>query len=413
MKITLQDFRGSIIKLLLCVIIWYSGAIQYKFFIINNFLMILGVFLFALTIIDALSNASMRSRHYYPAATWMIVAYILLTLMLGILVSPDLNEHFSTGITSIEYMLVMIVIIYVSVTRGNLDFLIWNYIFLALFLCVVFFVDPETAVEGVEIRYSFSSTMNPNSFAMSLTMGTWSTLYMVSRKKIKAVIGVPICFAMLYAIFNTGSKTGLFGLIVCFALWIIMCYIPVGNDRQTKKYWKILFIAIFLSIGAAILLPYYQNSVMASRITNMSKDASTLIRFDMYLKGIEYLKESPILGYGYSGYAHFYGHYSHSTIVEVFVSSGIPLGLLYFFSYLSIWRGIVKCKKIARLNNEVLRERETLDMHQGMILFFILLFYTICVIHIYEIHSFYCFGVLISMYAIRNNRKVKVNENYS
>lgn len=389
-KRVIQDLKGLLIKFLLCAILWYKDLIQ-VYLPMGPMFLLLGVLLTVVVFMDNFSARGQHSLEKLPKASYLIFFYVILSFMFGLFVTPDLSSFLSNGFTVVEFMAIMMYVCYYARTRGSLDFLIWNYIVLYTVLCIIFMIAPVGVEEKGVIRYSISESVNPNSLSMDMAIGIWMTLLMVSRKKLHPTIGLPICAAMAYSCVMTASKKGFICLAIAIVLWTLFVFLPSDDPKNVrKKLFRLLIVLAITAVAVRLLIPVLSKTAVFARFESMEDDMSTKLRRDMYAVGLEYLLSSPIFGYGFWGFLHFYGAYSHSTWVEVFVSSGIPLALLYFSSYLVILRGLIQrflFNRKNRLNNTSIK--------MYMILFVMEMFYTVCVIHIYNLTSFIMFGMLI------------------
>lgn len=405
-KIVIKDPKGLLMKLLICAIIWYRDFMQ-KYFSISNAFLVLGVLLTVVVVLDALSRNRKNESIKLFRETYIIFLYVAMTYIAGFIVAPDMQNQLSNGFTIVEFSLVFLYVCYYTKTRGDIQFLVWNYVILYTLMCGLFIVSPVLYYEDKVARYSFSTTMNPNSFAMTLTIGTWAILYMISKKKIPILLGLPICGLMLYGVIMTASKKNLISIVLCLLLWIILVYLPLDKSKNIiKDIIKLTLFAFIIYIGVRLLLPLFSSSVMRLRFENLFSDQSTLERVSMYQNGWEYLKESPVLGYGFWGFQYFYGYYSHSTWVEVFVSSGIPLGLLYFSSYILIGYGLIRNIRLSKGRIE-----QNVEMRMFLILFILMAVYTFTIIHIYTLNSFIIFGAIIASFHLAEEKRAGFLQN--
>ena len=115
----------------------------------------------------------------------------------------------------------------------------------------------------------------------------------------------------------------------------------------------------------------------------------------MYIKGLEYFYRSPILGFGLQGFRYFYGGYSHATLIEVPVTGGVVGTTLYLAFQISIVRQLCRRSTIGGM--------EFIQKRMGMVLFSALLFYSVAMIHIYEISSLVYFATIIAAYSMTSN----------
>ena len=405
-KLVIYDPYGALIRMLIFLIIWYKEAIQGRFYTGSNVFITLGLLLTGAVYLDCgLRGGS--GVFIVPQQAFRYFIYVILTLIIGFISSPKVSNHISYGITVVEFTLVMLYVCYYVVSRDDAESLIWNFVVLYIFMLIIFLWAPAKQLVGGAIRYSYGENENPNSFAISMTMGIWSILYMVSRKKINLLVGLPICGLMLYSIILTGAKKGLIaGLIILF-LWFTLYYIPQNqNGFVVGRFGKVVVTMVLSALMLSILLPLFTDSVLADRFSNISSDASTTERINMYRKGFNYLNSSPLLGNGYWGFAYYYGAYSHSTWIESFVSSGYVLGLFFVSIYFNIGRELVSILKFKGL---MLESRSVIM--QYLILFCTLLFYSVCTIHFFDLCVMICLGVMMSVMYLESKKDQGVLKN--
>lgn len=399
MIIKIRDPRGILIKFLICVIIWYTEAIQTRFFVINNFLLLTAALLAVSVVWDVLQSGRKNFLNMIPKAGWLVIVYVLLTLVVGFIAAPVVSAHISRSIFVVEIMLIMVFVCYYCVSRETVDFLIKNYIFMSLFMCLLFVYEPQLYENSLD-RYSYSSTTNPNTFALILNTGMWAILYYVSRKKLNIAVGLGLCALYLYAIFLTGSRKGLISAAICLVCWFVLCYplIPKGNIRKRLMYS--VLVVILVCAGIAILKPLYAETSIAGRLKDLLEEGDDS-RNNLYRIGWELIRRSPWIGHGFWGFAYYHlDTYSHSTLIEIPVSSGIPLAMVYFYSYWDIFKNLCKSKLASALHYKV-------DMRQGLVMFAMLMFNVVCVIHIYTMTSLICFGIIMSLYTIWQKRALR------
>lgn len=403
-KLIIKDVKGKIIAFMICAIIWYSDIIQYRFKVINNMLLILGVLLVGAIALD-MTSRRLKKMRYLSKDVWLLGFYLVATFLLGMLVAPVLSAHISHGISAFEFYIVLLSVCYYAITRRNITFLAWNYVLMFTFAAILFLVSPQAIQEGSDIRYSLSKSMNSNIFAMGMTLAIWSALYLVSLNKLPFLMGIGYTFVLLYAIMLTASRKGLIGAVLVVGLWILMCYLPLQRRKRLQtSLVRYSVVALGVFCAALILLPYYQSSYLSERMKGLVQlsDQSTLNRLTMYVNGFNHLMDSPLLGYGFWGYANFHLSYSHATIIEVPVSSGVVLSIVYFSTYVITALQLWKNRKGRNVPDADLVYISKVENRSAMVLFALLVFYTISIIHIYQLPSFIAFAMIYSINAFSN-----------
>jgi O-antigen ligase len=405
------DVWGLLIKLSLICVIWYSECIQQRFFRISNFLLMAGCAMLAFVLLD-ISYRRIRLREIFPAPSLIIVGFMAYMIIFPSLFAVSFSAHIKQWITSFEYMLVMLCVVYICRTRDCTEFFIKNFMLLYLVMCVIFLSSP-VAYKGVGAgRYSFGLYMNPNGFAIGLTTGVFSTLYLVSKKKIPVIIGLGLSLVFLYAVFQTGSRKGLVGCICCIVMWVIIWYIPSGPRRQSlRKLGRFLFILLFIAAALVVLKPYYANSALARRMTYAIEEMLSGTRGGMYSLGYDLWKQNPIFGIGFQGFSRYYptGSYSHATLVEVPVSGGTVGLLLYLAAYFILLKDIVKKIRQDRRMPDA-PDKAVLQHRMALIMLGLLAINFVCIIHPYQLDSNVNFGLTAALcYGMTQITKQGVN----
>lgn len=401
LKIKVPSY-GDIAKLFLFAIIWYVEFCV-RYFQKSGMLLLLGIGLIIFVFLDYFS-----SRISYPritTATKLMIIYLAYTLLFGAVVSLDLPAHLDQGMSIVEYAIIGFSIIYYSRTRGSVNYLIWNYAILDTLMCLVFIHKPiyyhNNPVYG---RLTFAAGMNPNNFGMSMVMGTWALLYLSSIKKMPLIVTIPICVANLYSIFLSGSRKGIIGMAIVLALWIVFVYIPnTEGHKWHKKLAKIVFCIVVINAAAMFIAPYYTNSSLSSRMLDLHSETTGGARNEMYVKGMEYFLRSPIFGWGLQGFKHFYGAYSHATLVEVPVTGGIIGTTIYVFFWLSII--LMTFRQVMNTRSATPQTERYVNSRMSLILIAVMLFYSVALIHIYEFSSYIDLAIIISACHVVSDRE--------
>lgn len=395
MKLRIRLSYGGMIKFFLFSIIWYVEFCV-RYFQYSNILLFLGGALGLFLILDYFSTGK-AMLNGMPKAVYWFLTYEFYTIVIGAIVAPSISAHINQSIIMLEYTLPFLAVVYYAKTRKNVDFIVWNFAILYTLMCIIFLYRPiYYRNETLLGRLTFAADMNPNAFGICMATGAWSVLYLATKKKIPLIAALLISAMQIYAIFLSGSRKGIIGILIIIALWILICYIPnTGAGKWHIKLWKIILCAFGIYIAFIVLAPYYQGSSLAKRMGDLSSEASDGARSDMYIKGLEYFYRSPILGFGLQGFRYFYGGYSHATLIEVPVTGGVVGTTLYLAFQISIVRQLCRRSTIGGM--------EFIQKRMGMVLFSALLFYSVAMIHIYEISSLVYFATIIAAYSMTSN----------
>lgn len=378
-----------VIKVLICAIFWYQALIQ-NYFYIPGFLPFLGVAVLVTIFLDC-NGMLARFLRYPTKSLYMMFFYSVLTVFFGFFVSPDIRNQFSQSIYVLEFLLVAFCICYYVGTRGSYDFLIKNSILLFGVILLIFLLAPEQTSHFDEFDRLSIQNVNPNSLAIEFSLFVWALLHEVNKKKIHSLIALPLVCLALYGCFLTGSRKGFISLGLVLLCWLIFVFLP---DRSRPFALRLSILLVICAVGFFIVRPLFLSSALLTRLKDFT-DQGTQSRFRMYQFGWDYLYTSPLFGYGFGGFSYLYGAYSHSSFIEVFVSSGIPLGFLYFSSYVVLFTELMKKRKrLIRSGAWSSESKNELLMVLILLLTLVVSFFYLT--HIYLIISYYILSILFA-----------------
>lgn len=400
MKLTIKDAPGFFIKFFSCTIMWYSWVLQGRFFTVNNLLLFLGLLLLIAFVVDYCSSFYRMRIAKLPLSLWLMLAYVVFSSISGVIFAVDFRSHINQSINIFENTILSLVISYYIISRKDNLFYIYNYAIMFFVMAIISIIKPVYiySVYNSSYRYTYSLITNSNEFAMELTVGIWAILTLVSLRKIRFIFGFPAAVLLFYPIVLSGSRKGLIGAAVVFLLWLFFVYLNNYESKKTtiKLLLRVVVVLIFFFIIAYIIIPFVSDSFVWDRMINYAKEESFKSRMDMYATGIELIVVN-FFGIGFQGFSYIYGLPSHSTIIEVFVSSGWLLGIVYFYNYFIIGKRLLRY----RIQAKHYDNNTDITINKMMIILYILmLFYAFVVIHIFEKLSFVNFAVLISSYYI-------------
>ena len=390
-----NDTNGSYILYSLLSFLWYTNVIE-PFFEIRFIIPILGACMILFIAMDINGNYQTIIRKIPLSFKMQLVFYILM-LPCGILNAINPFQHITNWFNIIEYLLIMTVIIYYSLTRGSMQPLLWNISAISVVLSIILIARPID-LGGNLGRYSITKNTNPNGLAVFLSIGIWSILFLLSNNRLFKPLGLTALGIIVYAILLTGSRKGLIGSIIMMCGWFFFSFFIVNKKQHMNRMASLISMSIALVAFVLILLPYYNNSSLSSRMETISSEVSTGTRSRLIEMGLEDFKNNILFGYGFGGFELLHGVYSHSTIIEVLVSCGLLMSSFYFLSYLVLGIELLQ-KQSALLHNHMDNRRydETFNtVRMGIVLFIVVCFYSTCIIHIYEISSMIIFGLLFS-----------------
>lgn len=384
-KVRIRSKSVHITFLLISLIYIYTYIIQYKITKIPYFLLIFGCMAILSTINDK-NNFRISFQKYVPKEIllWMIFAgYVTI---IGVVLAPKLSEHISMTITVFEYLVLCMCLCVSCQLDDNYQKYLNVLIIVAVVAVIYYAIDPIELSSG---RYlAFSEDSNATSYTQILIYGVWAMIYKFSQKKMSFVVLAAGIVSCAYFIILSGSRKSLISLVILVIYWIVFV---LGADR--KERGKAIFIILVIAVVSYIAYTqFYVDSYLQVRMESMESTLEDSERAEMYAVGFKYFLQSPILGRGFWAFASMYGNYSHSTIVEVFVSGGVFGAIMYFGSYFVSWQRLTALKKRATLKS---MRSEVIEIKMLIGLLLVLSFNTTCVIHIYKLDSLVVFGLLL------------------
>ena len=393
-KLTLSSLSRKACIVTIWAIVVYSLIIQYKYFVISNGILIMGMFMLLFFIISQ-TDRTFDINRIITKESALMIAFMLYILLVGLVFAPNKKSHITQWVTSFEYMLLMIVISSLIVNSGMESFHLL-LLTVAIILIVMLLLKPVN-YKGTN-RLSVAAGVNPNSLGMSFTEGIWIILYFQQKKKKSLIISFGAIIILCYGIILTGSRKSLIASGIIVAFWYLFCFLPDVMKKNSE--WKPIILigsVLMIAIIGIIFFRLYSGSDMASRMEDLQSETESGSRSDMYTFGWGLFQRNPLFGLGFQGFKYYYHSYSHATLVEVPVSGGIVGSIIYYASYFVSIRKIIYLLKFCRAKKE-LRE-EFKEIRMLLFMWVAMLFYCTCIIHPYQFDSYIVFGIIFGQSA--------------
>ena len=189
---------------------------------------------------------------------------------------------------------------------------------------------------------------------MSLGFSLLSSFYLYFENKSKGNMA-KIIINMVF-LFLTGSRKSLLFIIIGLGSIYIL--------NSSGKIFERLLIVLLLSIMAyfAVMNFTVLYDIIGKKIDSLiavlngeQASDSTYTRYMMIEYGKQMIQEKPWLGHGYNSFSQAYGNwrgnyvYSHNNYIELMVSGGIVLTIVYYMRYLV---SLIKLKSHILTNKE-------------------------------------------------------------
>ncbi len=370
------------------LIVFYSSIIQYVYMEIPNAMLIIGA---AILLLYCLANSGKPfdfQKELTEESIYMLL-FMIYMFIIGILVAIDRKSHISQAMTSLQFLFILIMISSLIKGSGTETFHLLLLV-KALVLAAIFLSNPVPVPGG---RYSISADMNPNGLGMTFATGIWAVLYRQQKKRLPLIL-VGVLIALFgYCIFKTGSRKSLIASGLTIALWLFFCFLPSIREKGgIISFLSFLVMIVLILVISREFILLYSDSTISNRMDRLLYETTEGNRSQMYRAGLEMIKDNPVFGIGFQGFKSLYGLYSHSTIIEIPVSSGIIGTILFFYTYFVSLRKTFwiyrKTKKTEEYIQEHIRIRMIIPLWAAM------LFYSTCIIHLYMFDSFVIFGII-------------------
>ena len=120
-KLTLSSLSRKACIVTIWAIVVYSLIIQYKYFVISNGILIMGMFMLLFFIISQ-TDRTFDINRIITKESALMIAFMLYILLVGLVFAPNKKSHITQWVTSLEYMFLMIVILSLILDSGMESF---------------------------------------------------------------------------------------------------------------------------------------------------------------------------------------------------------------------------------------------------------------------------------------------------
>lgn len=197
---------------------------------------------------------------------------------------------------------------------------------------------------------------NPNDLAIALVLSLPLCLVFLFRAQgvVRKTAWTAAVLAMTYAIFRTGSRSGLIALVVA-GLWCMWDF----GIKGRRLYLPVL--AVVIGVGAFLLagkdVTQRLSATFSSSSAQQSAYGSTLARKQLLIRSLEVTAEHPLFGIGPGDFQAVSGHWqpTHNVYTALSAEGGIPALILFLLIY---WKSFANLRRV--------REFESPDSELGM-----------------------------------------------
>lgn len=286
-----------------------------------------------LFIVSDIVYAILNKSFDFPVFGIPLVCFLIYALMCTCITT---QEWSSCKTLSLITILSVFVASFLSQTKKPIWGL-WLYAFSGLVFAACLFVDSlSSGFSSIFGRFGQSfGNLNSVGFYLSTWLGSVLALISFLRHPSKWALLI-LGLIALGSVALTGSR----GAMVCVYLEVA-CFLFFILGK--KKWWISLLIVIVVTAVGIIALSLIPSISLIDRFKEAlstvfggSKyDASTALRIEMIGDGLSLFKDNAIFGYGLGGFAAntSYGTYSHATLIELLVSTGLFGTALFLFAF--------------------------------------------------------------------------------
>jgi O-antigen ligase len=230
--------------------------------------------------------------------------------------------------------------------------------------------DYRRTEEAANVRLE-GLTRNSNAFSIAMTYATGIMLYFFKTAKSRLVKGVYVVAVLAVArlVLASGSRAGFISFSVLCSAWFCLSYIREIKEKPAKT----LGMFILLIIGMVVLFLSLSSMLIGNRLNSLTDylhggrgDTSIAMRHEMVQKGIAFIKEHPVTGIGLGQYGIVSGEigYSHNNYIEIFSSTGIIGGLIYYSIYIALY---LRLRRLGKMVEDI-KDRELVCLGKTIII---------------------------------------------
>lgn len=385
-------------KVLSFVILIQINIVGYYIYI-PKILLVLGVLL-GLSILSFYLHTRKTLNVLFATEIWLYIVFGFFALATGFMVAINqavLLKSVLTYFQTVIFMICLLAIVRFDRSLFYLESIIICSAFLVGLIVLSGVSSLSTALAGREEMFKNSiQEVNPNSVgllqsAAFLFQIIWFKKLQGRRNRLSfwkyfgiASIILGLMLVTLLVILISGSRKSMLAAILALAMSLVFS----AKGRMANK-----IIGILISLGLFALVYYLgqlflEDVYIFKRFSTFFDESSNSTRINMIREGFQLLSASPIIGVGLGNYtyASSFGTYSHNTIAEAFATAGLLGASIYFSTYLIIFYKLLKLTK---------KSNSRQFSYDGIVLFGILIFLSIGVIHFYSILSSLLFTYLI------------------
>ena len=382
-------------KALSLVILIQINIVSY-YINIPNILLFLGLLL-GISILIFYLRTGKTLNILFTTEIWLYILFGLFALASGFIVAINQAVLLKSVLTYFQTVILMICLLAIVRFDKNLLFLEFSIILTALlvgFVVLSGISSISMALAGREDMFKNSMyKANPNGVgllqaAAFLFQIIWLKRLHNNRNRFRGIryfglvlIIISLVVITFLVILITGSRKSFLAAVLAMG----MSFIFSTKGSLLKKCIGIVISFLLFVLVFYVGQLFIEDAYIFQRFATFFDETT---RVNMIREGFLLLGSSPLTGVGLGNYAYAssYDIYSHNTVAEVFSTTGLLGASLYLSTYFIIFY------KLVRLTSDNCSRQFAFD---GIILFGVLIFLSVGVIHFYSILSALLFTYLI------------------
>lgn len=246
------------------------------------------------------------------------------------------------------------------VTKEKILRVVSIFIYMGVFLALL-----NAIKTPLGARETYYGGVNVVGFAMLSTL--LLTIWMALQKRFIYLVFAPL---FLFVIFITASQKVILSILIVFLIYMGLLF----YKRRLKLFFKIAIISVATVILAAAYfqklggLEYAYIRTAATIETLLTGERANWaaggadgegLRGDLVKKGIDYILQNPILGYGINNYRPLLRNdvgvetYSHNTPIEIIIGIGVFGMLLYYVIFIILLLKLLRAYKKSKSSDNL------------------------------------------------------------
>jgi len=208
-------------------------------------------------------------------------------------------------------------------------------------------------------KLSYSSDLGQTYLTVGLPMGAGLTASLIllffSKKKFFSYekILILICSGIILTglLFSRGRSNLLYPLFVfVFTVGGAILY----NKSFRLKYLFFISLILFFAVSFITSNAYNSDFTSLNRLSASSVDISEEDRLMKWTKSFDYILDYPFFGYGVDSSYYLIGNYPHNIFIELALSFGIPVFILFFIFIMKYLIAYIRQFSIEKMSLEML-----------------------------------------------------------